>query len=436
MSDTAARSALERMNLREIAIAVHMNTLSADLQHMAGTDPDAAQKKFMEQRRNELCEAYGLNGRVQDKPFAFANGVAIIPVSGSLINRFGQSYGFVTGYNFIRRQMALAMADDDVLGIVGDFNSYGGEAAGCFELADEIFAMRGKKPMIAVVDSNCYSAAYAVASSFDKIICTPSGGTGSIGVVAMHVSIEKLLKEVGYDITFIHFGEHKVDGNPYENLSPSVKKDIQKGVDASGDKFVALVARNRNIGAEVVKATEARTYRAEDAKALGLIDTIAAPTQAMQVFFDELSGSLSTQATKGDDMSTAAENKPGAPDQATTDAANAKAVSEAASAARTAERARVSGIMNCEEAKGKQALANHIAMDTEMSLADAQKMLAKAAPETAEAQAPSGNAFADAMDKGQHPQVGADGNPGNGAQSVNKADAIFNDFKAAGGIAK
>ena len=109
MSDTAARAAMERMNLREVAVAPVYSTLASDLQQMAATDPEQAQQKFMEQRRTELCEAYGFHSAKQEKPFAFANGVAIIPFSGSLINRFGQSYGWITGYNFISRQLALAM---------------------------------------------------------------------------------------------------------------------------------------------------------------------------------------------------------------------------------------------------------------------------------------------------------------------------------------
>jgi len=246
--------------------------------------------------------------------------------------------------------------------------------------------------------------------------------------------MNKLLKEVGYDITFIHFGEHKVDGNPYEKLSPEVQKDIQKGVDASGEKFVSLVARNRNIGADKVKATEARTYRAEDALSLGLIDTIATPSQAMQVFFDELTGSDSNHVKE--DAMTTPETKPGAQDQANTEAANAAAVTKAAQDAKTAERARVSGIQNCEEAKGKTKMANHLAMNTDMSVDEAKAMLAVAAKEAPETNASTAtNGFQEAMDKSQHPKVGADAAPGTGGnESGDKASAILADFALAGGI--
>ena len=431
MSDTAARAAMERMNLREVAVAPVYSTLASDLQQMAATDPEQAQQKFMEQRRTELCEAYGFHSAKQEKPFAFANGVAIIPFSGSLINRFGQSYGWITGYNFISRQLALAMGDDDVKLIVGDFNTYGGEAAGCFERSDEIFNLRGKKPMIAVIDSNCYSAGYALASAFDKIYCTPTGGVGSIGVVALHVNMGKMLDKWGIEMTFIHFGEHKVDGNPYESLSPAVKKNIQTGVNKSGEAFVSLVARNRNLEATAVKATEAACYRADEAMSLGLIDAIATPSQAVQVYFDELSGSVHNPETE-DEMSTTAENKPGANEQASNTADLAAARSEA----RTAERARVSSIMSCEEAKGRTALANHIAMNTDMDLDAAKAMLAASPAAAAPVAAPAaqGNQFKEAMDNGKHPNVGADADATAGDKPTDKAAAVLADYRAAGGL--
>ena len=433
MNDQIARAALMRMNMREVAVASFQTTLATDMQELASADHDKEQAQYMEQRRDELCAAYGFGPASREKPFAFADGIAIIPFSGSLINRFGWSYGYVTGYNFIRRQMQLALADEDVKGIVGDFNTYGGEAAGCFECATEIFEARGTKPMIAVIDSNCYSAGYALASAFDKIVCTPSGGAGSIGVVGMHMNIAKALEKYGVEITFIHYGEHKVDGNPYESLSPAVKKNIQTGVNKSGEAFVALVARNRNLEATAVKATEAACYRADEAMSLGLIDAIATPSQAVQVYFDELSGSVHNPETE-DEMSTTAENKPGANEQASNTADLAAARSEA----RTAERARVSSIMSCEEAKGRTALANHIAMNTDMDLDAAKAMLAAspaaAAPVAAPAPTAQGNQFKEAMDNGKHPNVGADADATAGDKPTDKAAAVLADYRAAGGL--
>lgn len=422
MSNHIAREALSRMHLREQAIAEqYQPAFAADMQQLAKADPEIENEKFLA-RRSDMCEAFGFTRTQQEKPFAFANGVAIIPVSGTLINRFGGSWGgYITGYNFIRRLHNAAIMDDDVKMIIHDHNSNGGEAAGCFELSDDIYASRGKKPILAVVDSNCYSASYALASAADKIIVTPSGGVGSIGVVAMHVDMSKMLEDVGVKITFIHSGEHKVDGNPYEALSPEVKKDIQKGVDKSRAVFVKTVARNRGLDEKVVHDTEARTYRAEDALALGLIDAIAPPSSAVQAYLDESEASDDSQPQlKTESHMTIT------PEQL---AAAEKAAGEKASAdARTAEKARMSGILGCEEAKGREPLANHLAMNTDMSLDAAKGILAAsptaaAAPAAANKKDEQGNRFDEAMNKVEHPNVRTEGGGKDGQDDEQKERA-------------
>ena len=97
MSEHIARQALTRMHMREVAVAANLTTLAADLRQMAVADPAKEQASLLA-RREELCAAFGLNVGVQSKPFAFSQGVAVIPVTGSLINRFGSSYGWITGY--------------------------------------------------------------------------------------------------------------------------------------------------------------------------------------------------------------------------------------------------------------------------------------------------------------------------------------------------
>lgn len=399
------------MHHREVAVAAHITTLASDLKQMSMANSEEQQKAFLA-RREELCQSFGLAAMPQNKPFAFSQGIAVIPVTGSLINRFGQSYGYITGYNFIRSQVAAAGIDPEVSAIVFDMNSYGGEAAGCFECAADIPRLANGKKTLAVVDSNCYSACYALASQCDKIVCTPSGGVGSVGVVAMHADMSKMLDKWGIEITFIFAGDHKVDGNPFEPLPDEVKADMQASIDKSYSAFVSLVAKGRKLDEKAVRDTQARTYRADDALALGLIDAVATPQAAVQAFFDELSGSTFQLSTTKEPEMADQETKPGA-DNASTQQADA-------AQARAAERARIQGIQSCEEAKGREALANHLALNTEMSVDQAKGILA-AAPKTEAPKAEAEpNRFAAAMDATANPNVGADAAAGDqgGEQSA------------------
>lgn len=412
MSVTVSQQAMLRMNHSAVMVAVNKTSLQMDLQTLHAETPESGERKRAEVMES-LCAAYGFDSKAQNKPFAFQNGVAIIPIHGSLINRFGQCYGYVTGYNFIRRQRDAAMADPDVTAIVYDVNSGGGEAAGCFELADESFALRGTKPTISVVDSACYSAAYAQASTSDQVVVTPTGGAGSVGVYTMHVDMSKMLENWGLEITLIHAGEHKVDGHPYAELPEDVRADMQKSVDATYNKFVESVARNRNLSVEAVKDTQARCYSADDALALGLIDSVASPLEAIRAFLGGPSEASNDESTGGSSMDL--------------------------NEAKLAERQRIEAITGHANAKGREAMANHLAFKTDMSVDDAASLLAAAPvaqvaePEKKdEAAKPKNEKFVEAMNQDDHPNVGPDGKPLESAEKT-QANELMEAFTAATG---
>lgn len=438
MSVNTALNVVSRLDMQPALVcSLAVNNLSAAIQELARAEPVA----MLEQEaaaRIELASAYGFRAGSEDKPFVFVEGIAIIPVHGMLINRFGRSWGYVTGYNFVRAQTEAADADEDVVGIIYDVNSYGGEVAGCFELSEDIAKVT--KPTLAVVDSAAYSAGYAVASACKKIVVTPSGGVGSIGVIITHWSYQKMLDAAGVKVTLIASGEHKADGNPYEDLPESVRKKLKKNGDAKRLEFATLVASNRGLDVQAVMATEADTFRPDEAMTLGLIDAVATPAQAVSAFFNELSGSTTEEE---DEMSTQANKAPGTESQkAETAPGTQPAVTAApdATQARKDERVRISAIMGCDEAKDKQKLASHLALSTEMSAEDAKAILATAAAETSAAQeipvAPKqeANSFTQAMNNTANPAVGSDSAAGkseNGEMSM--AEQIIRDQKLATG---
>lgn len=408
MLNQIALSAVSRLNMSAIAIAAHHAAgMQGELRNFLQADPEKMQAQF-DALKQSLCMAYGVGEARSSKPFAFANGLAIVPIHGMLINRFGGSWGFVTGYNFIRSQVALAKNDPDVEGIIFDVNSYGGEVSGCQETADVIASARGVKPTLAVVDSACYSAAYWTASAADKVVVTPSGGAGSIGAMRMHIDVSKALESEGVVVTMIHAGSHKVDGNPYEKLSDEVKASMQEGVDQARSDFAAAVAGYRGMSVASVMETEARVYSAKEAKAIGLIDEIANPQEAVASFFDSPDND-DTQFAQIPNEDSQMPEPTDNPNQAATftEADVAAARTEGA----TAERARISSIMTAEVATGREALANHFAFNTSMDVESALAALgvspSASAVQKPVADAPADNPFAKAMKDGDNPGINA-----------------------------
>lgn len=329
---------------------------------------------------------------------------AVIPVFGVLINRFNATFGFITGYNYIKNAIATALVDESVDSIILDINSGGGEVAGCFETVDYIKAARSQKEIHAIVDSNCYSAAYAIASACTSIKATPSSGIGSIGVVAMHASYEKALEKEGISVTFIKAGEHKVDGNPYEELTDSVKANMQKRIDAIYHNFVSLVGVNRSLVVEDVVKTQAACYTAQDAKSIGLIDDVISVEGAVKLIME---GRMSKESTVQAVNETQTEQRAQTPQAIV------------AQADVNAERSRIQSIITAEAATKNSKLAHHLAFNTNMSVEDAIQTLNAAAQDVkeqqpvaqqqaAQQQAAAVNLLADAMAQTKQPNVGAD----------------------------
>ncbi|HEY2010539.1 MAG TPA: S49 family peptidase [Rhizomicrobium sp.] len=234
-----------------------------------------------------------LGDDVEAKPsvgYTIVEGVAIIQIEGVLVQKLGLLRPFwgLTGYDGIRQNILMAVADPDVRAIVLLINSPGGVVHGCFDLVDTIYECRGDKPIWAILNENAYSGGYALACACDKIIVPRTGGTGSIGVIAMHVDWSKALDQFGLKVTFIQRGARKADGAPELPLSEEALERFQKDIDATGVLFEETVARNRKMAAGKVRDLEAATFQGAEGVKLGLADAVMAPDAAFRSLLEEI----------------------------------------------------------------------------------------------------------------------------------------------------
>ena len=205
--------------------------------------------------------------------------VAVLPVFGSILPRADACMEMSGGTSLDRAgaRFRQAIEDPAVGSIVLDVDSPGGSVYGVQEFAQEVYAARGRKKVVAVADHLAASAAYWIASAAEQFFVSPSGEVGSIGVVAMHVDYSENLKTEGIKVTYVHAGEHKVEGNQAEPLGDDAKAFIQQRVDEYYEAFVGAVARNRGVTrAKVLKDFgQGRVYGADQAKAVGMVDRVA-----------------------------------------------------------------------------------------------------------------------------------------------------------------
>lgn len=225
----------------------------------------------------------------KDSGYDVLEGIAIIPVYGTLVQKLGtlRPYSGMTGYDGIRRVFLTAVNDPEVKGICLDIDSPGGEVAGCFDLVDLIYAERGKKPIHAILSENAFSAAYAIASAADKIYVPRTGGVGSVGVIVIHCDWSQRIKDDGLKVSIITYGNRKAESNPYVALSDEAQAAIQHDVDEMGRLFVSTVSRNRGLSETVIRNTQAACYLAAEGVQMGLADVVASPDVAFKELMKE-----------------------------------------------------------------------------------------------------------------------------------------------------
>lgn len=227
----------------------------------------------------QRADAYLAMPRPAPNQAGVGGGIAVVPVQGVLTHDECCWWG-MTGYGEIRAMVAEAVASADVRAIVLHIDSPGGTVAGCFDLVDALVALRGTKPIWAIVDEMAASAAYAIASAADRILVPRTGLVGSIGVVAMHTDVSAMLDQAGIKVTTVQYGARKTDSYPTTPLSDEARVRMQAEVDAMGELFVAIVATNRKLDPDRVRATEAATFLGPQGVELGLADQVASADDA------------------------------------------------------------------------------------------------------------------------------------------------------------
>lgn len=314
------------------------------------------------------------DGPRQARSYQVMNGIAVLPVSGTLVSRTRalQPYSGMTGYNGIIARLQQAASDPMVDGILLDMDTPGGMVAGAFDCADIIARVRDIKPVWALAnDMNC-SAGQLLASAASRRLVTQTARTGSIGVMMAHSNYGAALEKQGVEITLIYSGSHKVDGNPYSHLPDDVRETLQSRMDATRRMFAQKVSAYTGLSVQAVLDTEAAVYSGQEAIDAGLADELVNSTDAITVMRDaldarksRLSGGRMTKETQSTTVSATASQADVTGVVQATEGENASAaqpdVNAQITAAVAAENSRIMGILNCEEAHGREEQARVLA---------------------------------------------------------------------------
>lgn len=317
------------------------------------------------------------------QPYSLQDGVAIIPIDGVLTKRGSwlATLCGMTAMDLVGQDLQAALADERVQSIILAIDSPGGTVDGTQVLADQVLAARAMKPIVALADGCCCSAAYWIASAAGRVYMTDATTmVGSIGVVTTHTDISGQEAAQGKKTTEITAGKYKRIASNYAPLSAEGQSVIQADMDQIYSTFVDAVAGNRGVSVETVLAqmADGRVFRGQQAIDAGLVDGVS----TLAGLVAELSqGRLSMRAGAGAALSTPNLNPsqedpmPITLEQIQAEAPELLTASKAEGAA--AETERVKGCL-AAALPGHEALAQSLALDGHTTPAEAQAAIVAA----------------------------------------------------------
>jgi protease IV len=203
-------------------------------------------------------------------------GIAIIPVEGVLMKYDScGSYGTQSMADMITR----AANHPNVIGIIAEMDTPGGNVAGVRLMADAINEARKKKPVVAFVnDGMCASGGYWLASQCDEIISSHSTNIiGSIGVMIGFRDTRKRDEALGIqDIVVYADGSEEKHGEFRSAMEGDFTGLKLKMLNPIREAFKSAVTSGRGgkLKTDLIDPLKGAIFGDETSIKLGLVDSI------------------------------------------------------------------------------------------------------------------------------------------------------------------
>ncbi|GAC1531558.1 MAG: S49 family peptidase [Ramlibacter sp.] len=167
---------------------------------------------------------------------------AVIEIKGEIAEGADASAEFVVA------AMRAAFEDEGARGIVLLINSPGGSPVQAGIIWDEVRRLRTKynnKPIYAVVEETCASAAYYIASATDKIFVDKASIVGSIGVLMDGFGFTGVMDKLGVERRLLTAGENKGFLDPFSPMTEKQRTFAQGMLAQIHKQFIDAVKAGR-----------------------------------------------------------------------------------------------------------------------------------------------------------------------------------------------
>ena len=170
-----------------------------------------------------------------------------------------------------------AFEDEGAQAVVLLINSPGGSPVQAGIINDEVKRLKAKhkKPVYAVVEESCASAAYYIAVSADQIFVDKASIVGSIGVLMDGFGFTGLMDKLGVERRLMTAGENKGFLDPFSPQTEKQRAFAQVMLDQIHKQFIDVVKAGR--GARLKETSETFSglfWSGQQAIELGLADQL------------------------------------------------------------------------------------------------------------------------------------------------------------------
>ena len=178
--------------------------------------------------------------------------------------------------------MRAALEDSGSQGLILLINSPGGSPVQAGIINDEIVRLKAlhRKPIYAVVEESCASAAYYIAAAADKVYVNKASIVGSIGVLMDGFGFTGLMDKLGVERRLMTAGENKGFLDPFSPQTEAQRKHAQSMLNHIHSQFIEVVKKGRG---DRLKETpdmfSGLFWTGQQAVELGLADELASLDQ-------------------------------------------------------------------------------------------------------------------------------------------------------------
>ena len=197
---------------------------------------------------------------------------AVVEIKGEIAS------GAEASADAINASLRAAFEDSGALAVVLLINSPGGSPVQAGIINDEIRRLKAKhqKPVYAVVEESCASAAYYIAVAADKIFVDKASIVGSIGVLMDGFGFTGLMDKLGIERRLMTAGENKGFLDPFSPQTDKQRVFAQSMLDQIHQQFITVVRAGRGERLKETPETFSGLFwSGEQAVALGLADQLA-----------------------------------------------------------------------------------------------------------------------------------------------------------------